>query len=168
MDFIFSICLILFSIYCFILVGLESPASTPTELGAAFWPRIILVLMIILLVANIVSNLKKQKGLSLNKIDFAGFFKSKLFIGMIIIAVMTIAMPYIGFLATCFLFLASYGVLLGEKKIGKLIVFSLLITLFLYIVFQGLLDIRLERGISIFRDIALAFEGIILNIKRGL
>lgn len=167
MDLIFSVILILFSIYCFVLVGLESPAPTPTELGAAFWPRIILVLMIILLIINIIS-LRKNKDAIIEKINFGGFIKSKLFIGMIIIAIMTIIMPYIGFLTTCFLFLASYGLLLGETRIKRLIIFSLVITLFLYIVFQGLLDIRLERGISIFRDLALSFEGIILNIKRGL
>ena len=155
------------SIYCFVLVGLESPAPTPTELGAAFWPRIILVLMIILLIINIIS-LRKNKEAIIEKINFATFFKSKLFIGMIIIAIMTIIMPYTGFITACFLFLASYGLLLGETRIKRLIIFSLVITLFLYIVFQGLLDIRLERGISIFRNLALSFEGIILNIKRGL
>lgn len=168
MDILFSIGLIIFNIYCFFLVGAESPAPTPTELGAAFWPRIIIVLMVGLLISNIVSTLKENKGKEKEKIDFVGFFKSKLFLGMILIAAMTIVMPYLGFITSCFIFLASYGALLGERKIIKLLVFSIIITFILYIIFQGLLDIRLERGIGIFRNFALSLETIILNVKRGL
>lgn len=168
MDILFSVGLIIFNIYCFFLVGAESPAPTPTELGAAFWPRIIIVLMVGLLISNIVSTIKQNKGKEKEKIDIVGFFKSKLFLGMILIAAMTLVMPYIGFVASCFLFLSAYGVLLGERKIVKLLVFSLIITFILYAIFQGLLDIRLERGIGVFRNFALSLETIILNIKRGL
>lgn len=166
MDILFSVGLIIFNIYCFFLVGAESPAPTPTELGAAFWPRIIIVLMVGLLISNIVSTVRQNKGKE--KIDIAGFFKSKLFLGMILIAAMTLIMPYVGFITSCFAFLSAYGALLGERKIVKLLVFSLIITFILYAIFQGLLDIRLERGIGIFRNFALSLETIILNIKRGL
>lgn len=166
MDILFSVGLIIFSIYCFILVGIESPAPTPTELGAAFWPRIILVLMIILLIYNLYSDIKNKK--SIEKIDIGGFLKSKLFVGMILVAAMTLIMPYVGFITSCFLFLVSYGFLLGERKIVKLIIFSIIITFVLYFVFQGMLDIRLERGYGIFRDIALSLETLILNIRRGI
>ncbi|MCI6152636.1 MAG: tripartite tricarboxylate transporter TctB family protein [Fusobacterium perfoetens] len=165
MDILFSIGLIIFSIYCFFLVGIQSPAPTPTELGAAFWPRIILILMIILLFSNLITNLKQKK---IEKINIFDFFKSKLFIGMLLIVFMTISMSYIGFITSCFIFLIAYGALLGEKNIIKLIIFSFIITAILYIVFQGLLDIRLERGIGIFRNIALSLETIILKIKRGI
>lgn len=165
MDILFSIGLMIFSIYCFVLVGLESPAPTPTELGAAFWPRIILVLMIILLVYNLYSDIKNKK--TVEKINIGAFFKSKLFVGMILVAAMTIIMPYVGFITSCFLFLVSYGYLLGERKIVKLLIFSFIITMFLYFVFQGMLDIRLERGYGFFRDIALSLETLILNIRRG-
>lgn len=168
MDILFSVGLIIFNIYCFFLVGAESPAPTPTELGAAFWPRIIIVLMVGLLISNIVSTVRQNKGKEKEKIDIAGFFKSKLFLGMILIAAMTLIMPYVGFITSCFAFLSAYGALLGERKIVKLLVFSLIITFILYAIFQGLLDIRLERGIGLFRNFALSLETIILNIKRGL
>ncbi len=166
MDILFSIGLMIFSAYCFILVGVESPAPTPTELGAAFWPRIILALMIILLVYNLYSELKNKKGTK-EKVNIGEFFKSKLFVGMILVALMTVIMPYSGFIVSCFLFLASYGFLLGERKIVKLLIFSIIITFILYFVFQGMLDIRLERGIGILRDMALSLETLILNIRRG-
>ncbi len=70
--------------------------------------------------------------------------KSKLFVGMILVAVMAILMPIIGFIPVSFLFLIAYGVLLGERRIGFLIV-SLVITAILYILFQGALDIMLAK-----------------------
>lgn len=164
MDLLFSIILAAFCVYCFFLVGAESPAPTPTELGAAFWPRIILVLMIFLLILNIVNTLKESKGKEGGiKIDFnvAEFFKSKLFAGIIIVAVMALLMPYIGFMPVCFIFLMAYGALLGEKRLPRLALISLIITIILYIIFQGALDIMLARGIGPFRSFALFFETIL-------
>ncbi len=124
--------------------------------------------MVILLAVNVMNLIKAKKGQAPEKIDVAGFFKSKLFIGMLIVAVMAILLPYIGFVTVCVGFLIAYGALLGERNYVKLIGYSIFITIILYIIFQGLLDIRLERGYGIFRDLALFLEGIILNIKRGL
>lgn len=168
MDKVFSVALIMFNIYCFFLVGAQSPAPTPTELGAAFWPRIIIVLMVILLSVNVVKQVKEGKGKKKEKIDIAGFFKSKLFVGMVLVIIMAASTPYVGFITGCFGFLAAYAVLLGERRVPKILLNSFVITLILYVVFQGLLDIRLERGIGMFRDLALALEGILLNIRRGL
>ena len=161
LDIIFSIVLGIFCIYLFFLVGAESPAPTATELGAAFWPRIILVLLILLIIVNIVNSLKKLKG-SNEKLtagfNLGEFLKSKSFVGMILVAVMAILMPIIGFIPVSFLFLIAYGVLLGERRIGFLIIVSLVITAILYILFQGALDIMPARGTGIFRDFALFFE----------
>ena len=90
MDIIFSVILAVFCIYCFFLVGAESPAATPTELGAAFWPRIILVMMIILLAVNIVNNLKAQKenkSSIMGELNLGEFLKSRLLVGIILVAV---------------------------------------------------------------------------------
>ena len=161
MDIIFSLILAIFCVYCFFLVGAESPASTPTELGAAFWPRIILVLMIILLVVNIVNSLKarkENKSSLLGEMNLGGFFKSKLFVGMILVAVMALFMSVIGFMPDCLLFLIAYGFLLGERRIPLLVIRSLAITAVLYVIFQGALDIMLARGVGPFREFALFFE----------
>jgi hypothetical protein len=161
MDLIFSAVLFIGSIYLFILVGSESPAPTATELGAAFWPRIILVLLMILLVVNMVQNVKtaKAEGTPLiDGIDIGGFLKSKLFAGIIIIFLEALLLPYIGFIPSCFLFLNAYGYLLGERKIVMMLVRSAILTILIYIIFQGALDIMLARGVGAFRNFALMFE----------
>lgn len=163
MDIIFSVVLTIFSVYLFFLVGAESPAPTETELGAAFWPRIILAFLIILLIVNIVNSIKKLKaegGNITGEFNFGEFLKSKLLIGMIMVAVMAFLMPIIGFIPDCFIFLTAYGVLLGERRPVHLILFSLVITAILYVLFQGALDIMLARGNGIFREFALFFETI--------
>ena len=128
MDIIFSVILAVFCIYCFFLVGAESPAATPTELGAAFWPRIILVMMIILLAVNIVNNLKAQKenkSSIMGELNLGGFLKSRLLVGIILVAVMALLMSAIGFMPDCLLFLIAYGFLLGERRIPLLVIRSL-------------------------------------------
>ncbi len=161
MDIIFSVILAVFCIYCFFLVGAESPAATPTELGAAFWPRIILVMMIILLAVNIVNNLKAQKenkSSIMGELNLGGFLKSRLLVGIILVAVMALLMSAIGFMPDCLLFLIVYGFLLGERRIPLLVIRSLAITVVLYVIFQGALDIMLARGVGPFREFALFFE----------
>ena len=161
MDIIFSVILAVFCIYCFFLVGAESPAATPTELGAAFWPRIILVMMIFLLAVNIVNNLKAQKenkSSIMGELNLGEFLKSKLLVGFILVAVMALLMSTIVFMADCLLFLIAYGFLLGERRIPLLVIRSLAITVVLYVIFQGALDIMLARGVGPFREFALFFE----------
>jgi hypothetical protein len=161
LDIIFSVILAVFCIYCFFLVGAESPAATPTELGAAFWPRIILVMMIILLAINIVNNLKAQKenkSSIMGELNLGGFLKSRLLVGIILVAVMALLMSTIGFMPDCLLFLIAYGFLLGERRIPLLVIRSLAITVVLYVIFQGALDIMLARGVGPFREFALFFE----------
>ena len=163
MDIIFSIVLGIFCIYLFFLVRRRfvHQLLQRQNLVQHSGRRIILVLLILLIIVNIVNSLKKLKG-SNEKLtagfNLGEFLKSKLFVGMILVAVMAILMPIIGFIPVSFLFLIAYGVLLGERRIGFLIIVSLVITAILYILFQGALDIMLARGTGIFRDFALFFE----------
>jgi hypothetical protein len=161
MDLIFSAVLFIGSIYLFFLVGAESPAPTATELGAAFWPRIILVLLMILLIVNMVQHVKTAKADGtpiIEGIDIVGFLKSKLFLGIVIVLLEAVILPYIGFIPSCFLFLCAYGYLLGERKIPMMLIRSAILTIIIYIIFQGALDIMLPRGIGAFRSFALTLE----------
>lgn len=156
--------LLAFSIYCFIFIG-KVDDHTATELGAAFWPRLILGLMIILLIVGLVNIIRKKNGVGVITAEgVKGFFKSKLLIGMIICVVAGLILPKIGFIPTSFLFLIAFGVLLGEKRPVVLIATGVIATLILYIVFQGPLSIFLPRGVSFFRSFALFMEKLLRMI----
>lgn len=165
MDILFSAFLIIAGIVLFRMIGADPAAvASEDELGAAFWPQIILVIIIVLSVVNIIISIKKLKKEGktiMSDIDIVGFFKSKLFIGMILVAILAIALPVIGFIPSCALFLIGYGVLLNAPSIPKLIIASVLITIVIYILFQGALDIMLPRGTGIFRELTLVFEKIL-------
>jgi hypothetical protein len=165
LDIIFSAVLIIAGIGLFAMIGADpAAAASETELGAAFWPQIILAIMIVLSVVNIVTSLKKMKAdgkTVTSDIDVAGFFKSKLFIGMIAVAILALVLPTIGFVPSCILFLIGYGILLKADNIPKLAIISVLITIVIYILFQGALDIMLPRGTGFFRELALTFEKIL-------
>lgn len=161
LDLIFNVVLLIASVYCFIYIGAVDN-STATELGAAFWPRLILGIMIVLLVVGLVNMLRKKDGKApVNGEAVKGFFKSKLLLGMIICAVTALILPTIGFIPTAFLFLVAYGILLGEKRPVVLIVTGVVATLILYVIFQGPLSIFLPRGYGVFRNFALAMENIL-------
>lgn len=156
--------LLIFSIYCFIFIG-KVDDRTATELGAAFWPRLILGLMIILLVVGLVNIIRKKNGVgTITAEGVKGFLKSKLLIGMIICIVAGVILPTIGFIPTSFLFLIAFGVLLGEKRPVVLIATGVIATLILYIVFQGPLSIFLPRGTGFFRQFALFMEKLLRMI----
>lgn len=167
MELVFNAALLIFCGYAYFYISATTPGSTPTELGAAFWPHIILALLIVLLIVNIVNVVKKAKsaensnGFEFDKDAFVGFFKSKLFIGMVTVAVMAIILEFAGFMLTSFLFLVVYGIILGEKSPVKLILTGVIATIVLYVIFQGALGIMLPRGVGFLRDFALWAETLI-------
>jgi len=161
LDLIFSAVLLVFSIYCYFFIG-KVDNGTATELGAAAWPRAILLIMIVLLAVGLVNMIRKKNGkLPVSAEGFKAFLHSRLLIGMVICAVTAFILPYIGFIPTSFLFLIAYGVLLGEKRPKVLLITGVVATLILYIIFQGPLSIFLPRGMSFFRSFALAMESLI-------
>ncbi|MDD3368288.1 MAG: tripartite tricarboxylate transporter TctB family protein [Lachnospiraceae bacterium] len=161
LELIFNVVLFIFSIYAYVLVGITSPAATATELGAAFWPRIILVLLAILVAVNIFNIWKKGKAegnLKFESSEITSFFKSKIFIGMVMVIVMAFVLEYAGFMLTTCIFIMAYGRLLGQKSPVKLILSGVIATVVLYVIFQGALDIMLPRGYGFLRDFALMVE----------
>ena len=72
--------------------------------------------------------------------------------------VLSVLLGYLGFIPTCLLFLMSYSRLLGEKRIGRSFILSLLITALLFVLFYLGLSIMLPRGVGIFREFALMLE----------
>jgi hypothetical protein len=80
---------------------------------------------------------------------------------MVILVAMAFLYEPLGFLFTSILFLAGYGVLLGERRPLRIAISSVAITLLLYVGFSVFLGIMLPRGeIGFIRSIALLLESI--------
>ena len=135
------------------------------------WPKVIIILLEICLIINIIQIIKRNKG----KEDFTlkafvatipGFFKSKMFLGIIILTAASMLLETIGFVVTAILVLFFYGWLLGEKKFVRLGIASVIIALVLYMIFSGLLSVNLPRGtVGFLREFALFLESIVAGVK---
>ncbi len=128
-------------------------AAVLPDLGTAFWPGMILVLLLLFIILDLADSWKSKRGQkddSLGLPDLGRFIKSRRFVGMVLIGVMVILLPVLGFLPDCFCFLTAYGYLLGERRWGWLILRSFLVTIILYVVFQGVLNLPLPDGAGLF------------------
>lgn len=141
--------------------------KNPNNLMPDIWPSVIIVLLMICIAANIVKIILKNRG----KEDFnfkaffnnsKEFFKSRTFLGILILALAAAVIEPLGFCVTAFLVLFLYGLLLGERKIWRLLIVSVLISLVLHIIFSGLLNVTLPRGtVPFLRNFALWLENLI-------
>lgn len=167
-ELIVNLLLLGFSVFCFFYVGATMPKSAASDLGAEQWPQALLILLTISISYNIYKFFKthKKEDIAAAFQDFGPgvvrFFKSKLFIGMLILVGMALAYEPVGFLTTSFVFLIAYGVLLGERRPLVLGLSALVITMILYIGFAVFLGVMLPRGnIGFLRSMALYLESIV-------
>lgn len=171
-ELIANILLLVFMVFTFFTHVLEAkiPKSftkNPYNLMPDVWPKVIIGLIIVCLIVNIIKIIRKNKGNEeFNLKSFWAnslvFFKSKTFLGMLILAAASLVLETLGFVVTAFLILFLYGLLLGEKKIWRLLIVSVVLALLLHIIFSGLLDVTLPRGtITFLRNFALWLENLI-------
>lgn len=171
-ELIANILLLVFMVFTFFTHVLEAkiPKSftkNPYNLMPDVWPKVIIGLIIVCLIVNIIKIIRKNKGNEeFNLKSFWAnslvFFKSKTFLGMLILAGASLVLETLGFVVTAFLILFLYGLLLGEKKIWRLLIVSVVLALLLHIIFSGLLDVTLPRGtITFLRNFALWLENLI-------
>ena len=89
------------------------------------------------------------------------FFKSRMFIGMVILVVASFILEPLGFVVTSALLMFSYGLLLGEKKWLRLAIISCVLGVGLHIAFSGLLGVNLPRGtVPFLRSFSLFLENL--------
>lgn len=162
---LFSGALTIFFAYCFIYIGAIAPEPQPDMMDGAQWPQLLLALLVFCLILNMVNIVRKTPPAernfgALRRIDVAKLLKNKLFLGIVALFAYALILDYLGFIATTFLFCMAYSRLLGEKRIARLLAYSMLIVVVLYAVFSLGLDIMLPRGVGIFRNFALMIESL--------
>ena len=175
-ELIMNILLVVFLGFSYFTHVLEAPVpvkvqKNPYAFQPDTWPKVIIILLEICLIINIIQIIKRNKG----KEDFTlkafvatipGFFKSKMFLGIIILTAASMLLETIGFVVTAILVLFFYGWLLGEKKFVRLGIASVVIALVLYMIFSGLLSVNLPRGtVGFLREFALFLESIVAGVK---
>lgn len=144
----------------------KSYLKNPNVLHPSVWPKVIIILLLICIAVNIYKIIKKNKGnpeftFAAFAKNSAGFFKSKMFIGMVILAVAALILEPLGFVVTGALLMFSYGLLLGEKKWLRMAIISCVLGVGLHIAFSGLLGVNLPRGtVPFLRSFSLFLENL--------
>ena len=175
-ELIMNILLVVFLGFSYFTHVLEAPVpvkvqKNPYAFQPDTWPKVIIVLLLICLVLNIFQIIKRNKGKDTFTLKYflstvPNFFKSKMFRGILILAIASMVLETLGFMVTAILLLFSYGMLLGETKLVRLAIASVCIALGLYIFFSGMLSVNLPRGtVGVLRNFALFLESIVAGVK---
>ena len=174
-ELIINILLVVFLGVSYFTNVLEAPVPAKVEKNPyAFqpdvWPKVIIILLEICLIINIIQIIRKNKGkesftLKAFVTTIPEFFKSKMFLGIVILTAASFVLETLGFILTAILVLFFYGWLLGAKNIPTLAIASVLIALTLYIIFSGMLSVNLPRGVGFLRDFALLLESGVAAVK---
>ena len=147
----------LVALYFYFLSGKIEAPSMPGQLGPAFWPKVILVLLMIscgIKAGEIFLSRRKipeaEGELSAPEANFA---KLAVLIGLVIGVV--VAMDKIGFLLANFLFLILFLRITGLRKKFPLILISVLGTVFLLFLFVKVVYLPLPKGVWFFDDVTI-------------
>ena len=170
-ELICNILLLVFMGYTYFTHVLEAkvPKSylkNPNVLHPSVWPKVIIILLVICLIINIRKIIRKNKGnpeftFSAFAKNSVQFFKSRMFLGMVVLIIAALILEPLGFVVTAALLMFAYGMLLGEKKWWRLAIISCLLGVILHIAFSGLLGVNLPRGtVSFLRDFSLFLENL--------
>jgi hypothetical protein len=149
--------LFLFALYFYFLAGKFDEVPIPGQLGPAFWPKAILILLMAscgIKALEIFLALKKEaepgKGAPSPAVNYP-----KLFTMIALIIAVVAAMDAMGFLLANFLFLILFMRVAGLKKKLPLLLTSALGTIFLLYLFVKVVYLPLPKGNWFFDDLTI-------------
>ena len=167
LNILFNAGLLLFFVYSYIYTYLNPPPPTilPHDMDGAQWARGILILLIFFLALNIIKIYRKAKPgernlSSITSLNFMGIFKSKLTFGAVIMLGYAYMLPITGFIVTSFTAAMLYMILLGERRYGRVVACSAVMTAAFYVFFFWAMDIWLPRGTGVFWNFSMMIESI--------
>lgn len=125
------------------------------RLGASGFPQIIIIISIILLAYITFNNIKERRNVDeKEKFDFRdeGFKRMILSIGLLTLYIFS--MNTIGFIIGTFIFSLVVIRVMGYKDTMKTLIFSLVLTLGVTLIFGKVFYVSLPRGIGFIRELS--------------
>jgi putative tricarboxylic transport membrane protein len=161
-ELVFNSVLFGVSIYLYYVAGTFRKVATYAKIGPEFWPRAILLLIIllsgILLIRSITSFIKNQKASTPGDASKGIAQEPYRFLLVVLVSFgYAFGMGVIGFILSTILFQMVFLYLLKIKSLFSIILVSLLNTAILYIMFIQVLNMILPAGTGIFRTFSLLF-----------
>jgi putative tricarboxylic transport membrane protein len=152
--------------------GVRTATSDP---GAAFWPRVVLVVILLSSLVNLAQILSRDDIVGFSSISSPlteGFNslvspseysdENTKYAASILLLIGYIALlSYFGFLLTTAVFLSLLVWILGYRPMWKVAVFGSAVSLLVFILFRNFMNIALPYGVGIFRELGVIVGGII-------
>ena len=146
------------AVYFYVLAGSMDENPMPGQMGPAFWPRTILILLMASCVLKALeSYLAFGKGIADMGVESAppDVSVSKLIVMIVLVLAVVPGMEILGFALANFIFLILFIRIAGMRKLPSLIVTSLLGTVFLLYLFGKVVYLPLPKGDWIFNDLTI-------------
>jgi len=161
-EIIFSLIILLGSIYLFYDTTQFRDIAAYKNVGSAFWPQIVLVIIIILigyvLIKNLLTYVRKHKNAPFVTGNFSSEFMTgslRLLGGMGFIIAYVIFLKPLGFMFASPLFIIGLMLFMNPKRKILMLYGSVGIMAVIYVLFVKLLVIPVPRGTGIFYDLSL-------------
>lgn len=167
-DLLWAFILVMVVTYLYIEVGQETALITATLKGYPamarpnFWPRVMLVGLLVTGLLKLYLNARKQADQEREKGSAPRILVPKVMISVVIVGLYCYLSQYLGFAFATIVFTAGYMWFLGMRKVKMLISFPILSTLVVLLVFWRLLYIAVPKGVGFF----LTFSNLVMSIVR--
>lgn len=137
---------IVFAVSIFVSTN-EYAVNSGYDPGAAFWPRLLAVILVLLSVIMVIQTMigGGRSAEQTQPVDFKAPRMKRVYIMIGVFAGFTVLLVYLGFIIASLLFIPSVMFLLGERKALNIILTSLLLTGSVYFLFTVLLRITLPQ-----------------------
>ncbi len=148
--------IVLVAAYAYFLSGNIDPPPSPEQLGAAFWPRMILIFLVVscgIKAGEILAARRKAGPTPAGLLPEVHIIKLAGMIAMVIAAVYF--MDIIGFALANFIFLLLFMRIAGLRKKLPLLLTSVLGTIFLLYLFVKVVYLPLPKGQWFFDDMTI-------------
>jgi len=125
----------------------EYAVSYGDDPGAAYWPRILAVILTILSIAMAVQSMlnKNEKDGKASPINFKAPEMKRVYAMLVIFILFAVLLYFGGFVIASLLFIPAVMFVLGERKAVKIVLASIILTGVVYFFFTILLRITLPQ-----------------------
>ena len=154
--YVINAAIIAISLFLFFLSNTFDPRNLYDGVGdPSFWPKCILVVIMIIAVASIISEIIKQKKGIIENTEKGKINYKKLVLAVSLSCLYAFSLEYLGFIISTLLFQFLFLLLQGVKKVSTLILTPFILTTLIYVIFVLAMSIVLPRGVGIFRSLSL-------------
>ncbi|KJS23225.1 MAG: hypothetical protein VR72_02195 [Clostridiaceae bacterium BRH_c20a] len=155
-DLVINVFLLLLAGYFYKLTYSFKQISKYDVMGPGFWPRIVLVFLMGLIIFAIVIEIRKMiKKVSQEEDKNQKISYKKFIFALVVSFGYFFIMRYVGFVIATLVFQGMFLFVQGVRQVKILILTPSVLTLLLFILFIKLMYLPLPKGIGIFRSFSL-------------